>query len=54
MTQTFDLNKMGLAPMSDFEMQEVDGGTGGLILGMDFIRPVADFCRGFWDGITGN
>ena len=26
MTQTFDLNKMGLAQMSEFEMQEIDGG----------------------------
>lgn len=26
MTQTMDLNKMGLASMSNFEMQEVDGG----------------------------
>ena len=26
MTQTFDLNKMGLTPMSNFEMQEIDGG----------------------------
>jgi hypothetical protein len=28
MTQTIDLNKMGLSPMSNFEMQEVDGGGG--------------------------
>ena len=26
MTETFDLNKMGLAPMNEIEMQEVDGG----------------------------
>jgi len=26
MTQTMDLNKMGLAPMDEVEMQEVDGG----------------------------
>ncbi len=26
MTQTFDLNKMGLVPMGDSEMKEVDGG----------------------------
>ena len=26
MTQTFDLNKMGLAPMNEIEMQETDGG----------------------------
>ena len=26
MTQTMDLNKMGLAPMSEFEMEEIDGG----------------------------
>jgi len=26
MTQSLDLNKMGLAPMDEFEMQEVEGG----------------------------
>lgn len=26
MTQTMDLNKMGLAPLTEFEMQEVEGG----------------------------
>jgi len=26
MTQTMDLNKMGLAPMSEFEMEGIDGG----------------------------
>jgi hypothetical protein len=26
MTQTVDLNKMGLAPMGEVEMQETDGG----------------------------
>ena len=26
MTQNFDLNKMGLAPMTGEEMQEIDGG----------------------------
>ena len=26
MTQTFDLEKMNLAPMNEIEMQEVDGG----------------------------
>ena len=26
-TQTFDLNKMGLAPMDSSEMQEVEGGS---------------------------
>lgn len=26
MTQTFDLNKMGLAPISDSELNEIDGG----------------------------
>jgi hypothetical protein len=26
MEQNFDLNKMGLAPMSETEMQEIDGG----------------------------
>jgi hypothetical protein len=25
--RTLELNKMGLAPMSEFEMQEVDGGS---------------------------
>jgi hypothetical protein len=25
MKQTFDLNKMGLSPMNDEEMQEIDG-----------------------------
>ncbi len=30
MTQTFDLNKMGLAPMNEIEMQEVDGGFFGI------------------------
>jgi len=28
-TQTLNLNKMGLAPMNTFEMQEVDGGIFG-------------------------
>lgn len=27
MTQMMDLNKMGLVPMTEFEMQEVDGGA---------------------------
>lgn len=26
MTQTMDLNKMGLTPMSEFEMEDIDGG----------------------------
>jgi hypothetical protein len=26
MTQTMDLSKMGLAPMTEFEMTEIDGG----------------------------
>lgn len=26
MTQTLELNKMGLTPMSEFEMQEINGG----------------------------
>ena len=26
MKETFDLNKMGLSPMNDEEMQEIDGG----------------------------
>ena len=30
MKQTFDLNKMGLSPMNDEEMQEIDGGFLGL------------------------
>ncbi|MBC7886536.1 MAG: hypothetical protein H7Z13_01505 [Ferruginibacter sp.] len=25
--QTFDLNKMGLSAMTEFEMQEIDGGS---------------------------
>jgi hypothetical protein len=29
MTKTFDLNKMGLVPMSEVEMQGVDGGDTG-------------------------
>lgn len=28
MNQNFDLNKMGLAPMTGEEMQEIDGGKG--------------------------
>ncbi len=27
MTQTMDLNKMGLAPMSELEIKETDGGS---------------------------
>jgi hypothetical protein len=27
MTQTFDLNRMGVAPMSEFEMVEIVGGS---------------------------
>jgi hypothetical protein len=27
MTQTLDLSKMGLVPMSDSEMKEIDGGS---------------------------
>jgi len=30
MTQNFDLNKMGLAPMTGEEMQEIDGGFLGI------------------------
>ncbi len=33
MTQTMDLNKMGLAPMENFELQEVDGGSWLSVLG---------------------
>ena len=31
MTQTMDLNKMGLAPMSELEMDQIDGGRLGLM-----------------------
>lgn len=27
MTQTFDLNKMGLSPLTTIEMSEIDGGN---------------------------
>jgi hypothetical protein len=32
MEQTFDLNKMGLAPMTGEEMQEIDGGFFPIII----------------------
>ena len=32
MKQTFDLNKMGLSPMNDEEMQEIDGGFFPIII----------------------
>ncbi len=28
--KTLELNKMGLTPMNEFEMEEVDGGGGGI------------------------
>jgi hypothetical protein len=33
MEQTFDLNKMGLAPMTGEEMRETDGGSWYTVLG---------------------
>lgn len=44
MTQTLDLNKMGLAPMSELEMQEID--RGGLILNA---KDEGDFIAEFWE-----
>lgn len=63
MTQTMDLNKMGLMPMEVFEMQYVDGGdTGYYGKGADLtlaakrignaIHQVGDFVRGFWEAIV--
>jgi hypothetical protein len=41
MTQTMDLSKMGLAPMNEFEMQEIDGG---------FWAELTEFVAGFIAG----
>ncbi len=67
MTQTMDLNKMGLADMSQLEISKVDGGSfltsalaslGGIAagpLGVILIGKAAgNFASGFWNGITGN
>jgi len=63
MIQTFDLSKMGLVPMDEFEMQAVDGGdTGYYGKGVDLSLAVCrisyaahqfgDFILGFWDAVV--
>jgi fructose-specific phosphotransferase system IIC component len=57
MTQTLDLNKMGLAPMNEMEIQETDGGfwgqlIGGLVTGLvvSLIDNWGDVRAGWADG----
>lgn len=59
MTQTMDLNKMGLAPMSELEMQETDGGLWwfpaalGIGLVLSAINNFGDIREGLADGWNG-
>ena len=58
MTQTMDLNKMGLAPMSELEMQEADGGwvwwpyIAVYVLVEAALNPTAHL-KAFMDGFNG-
>ncbi len=51
MTQTFDLNKMGLASLSREEMQEVDGGEWPVWLKGIGIAGVVNEVIEHWDEI---
>ena len=52
-TQKLELNKMGLAPMSEFEMQEVDGGNIFRTIGaaLAVAVGVAAMVVGGWTGV---
>lgn len=47
MTQMMDLNKMGLMPLNDVEIHEVDGGK------TDFAYDAGTFIRAFWKYLPG-
>ena len=56
MEQTFDLNKMGLAPMTGEEMRDVDGGFWWAVLASAIISAVdnfGDIRHGIADGYNG-
>jgi hypothetical protein len=48
MNQTLDLNKMRLAPLTEFEMQEVEGGNIIKAIG----NAIASAAEWLWDNIT--
>ena len=56
MTNTIDLNKMGLAPLNEVEMQEVDGGVippvwvaiGVGVAACAIYDFTVSFCKGFY------
>jgi hypothetical protein len=54
MTLTRDLNTMGLAPLNEVEIQEIDGGFSILPYLMPIASAAAQFARGFVDGFFGN
>lgn len=43
MTQTMDLNQMGLMPLNDVEIRDVDGGK------TDFAYDLGTFFRAMWN-----
>jgi len=61
-TQSLDLNKMGLTPLSEIEMQEIEGGSFwmavlgaavGALIGLAVAGPVGAVCGaivGGWGG----
>ncbi len=51
-TQSLDLNKMGLAPMDSFEMQEVDGGFWQYIVKAVEYLGILDAANDLASGIT--
>jgi hypothetical protein len=59
MTQSLDLNKLGLSPMTEFEVAQTNGGalTNSILISIPgvagaVVSAVSDFARGFWDGLT--
>ena len=60
MTQTMDLNKMGLAPMDDLEMNDIEGGSWAwwpFVVSYVLIQAATNpraHIKAFMDGFNGN
>ncbi|MCC6289166.1 MAG: hypothetical protein IT249_14900 [Chitinophagaceae bacterium] len=54
MTQTMQLQQIGLTPISEFEMEEIKGGGGGgsfwIWVGKEIINNWDEFTKGVKDG----